>query len=203
MGRPRLRLRGELHLSDQLLRAHRPTRSAHSIVNPPGDNPPSGHTHTYNVTLSGNASVQIKDVIDVARPRRLGDRQFPALCLRRRGDGPHGRDSLGHEFRNLQDDYDVTTQTIVGAQVISSTVHHTDFFALPTLGANEERTNSSWPARPAVSAWNTCCGIACSCAPNGNTSSSSAVKNTTVNTEQRARDRLQVLIRGPRCLDSG
>jgi outer membrane immunogenic protein len=34
-----------------------------AIANPPGENPPDGHTHTYNTTLSGNASLQIKDVV--------------------------------------------------------------------------------------------------------------------------------------------
>jgi outer membrane immunogenic protein len=33
------------------------------IVNPSGENPPAGHTHTYDTTLSGSAALQIKDVV--------------------------------------------------------------------------------------------------------------------------------------------
>ena len=32
------------------------------IVDPLGENPPAGHTHTYATTLSGTAALQIKDV---------------------------------------------------------------------------------------------------------------------------------------------
>src|SRR5882757_4051373 len=34
-----------------------------NIVNPAGENTPDGHTHTYSTTLSGTASLQIKDVV--------------------------------------------------------------------------------------------------------------------------------------------
>jgi len=33
------------------------------IVNPAGENAPAGHTHSYDTTLSGNAALQIKDVV--------------------------------------------------------------------------------------------------------------------------------------------
>src|SRR5450756_404835 len=33
------------------------------IVNPAGSNPPAGHTYTYNMTLAGNAALQVKDVM--------------------------------------------------------------------------------------------------------------------------------------------
>jgi opacity protein-like surface antigen len=34
-----------------------------AIANPAGENPPAGHIHTYNTTLSGEAALQIKDVV--------------------------------------------------------------------------------------------------------------------------------------------
>jgi outer membrane immunogenic protein len=33
------------------------------IVNPPGSQPPPGHTYTYNTSLNGSAALQIKDVL--------------------------------------------------------------------------------------------------------------------------------------------
>lgn len=33
------------------------------IVDPAGENPPAGHTHTYDTTLTGSAALQIKDVV--------------------------------------------------------------------------------------------------------------------------------------------
>jgi opacity protein-like surface antigen len=33
------------------------------IVNPPGSNPPANHTYTYETSLTGNAALQIKDVV--------------------------------------------------------------------------------------------------------------------------------------------
>jgi outer membrane immunogenic protein len=34
-----------------------------NIANPVGENPPAGHVHTYDTTLSGSAALQIKDVL--------------------------------------------------------------------------------------------------------------------------------------------
>ncbi|MBW7965163.1 outer membrane protein [Bradyrhizobium sp. BR 10261] len=43
------------------------TRGSNSliIVNPPGDNPPTGTTDNYNVTLTGTAAAQVKDMISL------------------------------------------------------------------------------------------------------------------------------------------
>jgi len=113
-----------------------------AIVNPPGDNPPSGHTHTYNVTLAGNAALQIKDVITLRGRAGWATGNFLPYVF---GGVAVGRMDVARSVTssgNLQDDYDVTTTTIVGLQTISNTVHHTDFYQLPTLGQAEERTNS-------------------------------------------------------------
>jgi outer membrane immunogenic protein len=113
-----------------------------AIVNPSGENPPSGHTHTYNVTLAGNAAVQIKDVITLRGRAGWATGNFLPYVF---GGVAVGRMDVARSvtsFGNLQDDYDVTTQTVIGLQTISTTVHHTDFYQLPTLGQKEERTNS-------------------------------------------------------------
>jgi opacity protein-like surface antigen len=35
---------------------------ARDIANPTGENPPSGHTHTYHVSITGGASMEVRDV---------------------------------------------------------------------------------------------------------------------------------------------
>jgi outer membrane immunogenic protein len=116
-----------------------------AIVNPAGDTPPAGHTHTYNVTLSGNAALQIKDVMTF-RGRAgwaVGDLlpyAFGGLAVGRM-DASRSATVSG----NLQDDYDVTTTTIVPTTpptTITTITHHTDFSALPTTSQTEERTNN-------------------------------------------------------------
>jgi outer membrane immunogenic protein len=113
-----------------------------AIVNPTGDTPPAGHTHTYNVTLAGNAALQIKDAITLrGRAGWAADNFLPyaflGLALGRM-DVARSVTSSG----TLQDDYDVTTTTVIGGVAINNTVHHTDFSPLATLGKKEERTNS-------------------------------------------------------------
>jgi outer membrane immunogenic protein len=113
-----------------------------AIVNPSGDNPPAGHTHTYNVTLQGNASVQIKDVIALRGRAGWAAGNFLPYVF---GGVAVGRMDVARSvtsFGTLQDDFDVTTQTVVNNQVITNTTHQTLFSPLPTLGAKEERTNS-------------------------------------------------------------
>jgi len=104
-----------------------------SIVDPPGENPPPGHTHTYNVTLTGGAAAQVKDLVTLrARAGWAWDAFLPygffGVAVGRI-DISRGVTSSG----TLQDDYD----TFSGL----ATVHHTDFFLLPTLTEGEHKTN--------------------------------------------------------------
>jgi len=113
-----------------------------AIVNPTGDTPPAGHTHTYNVTLAGNAALQVKDVMTFrGRAGWAIDNFLPYAFL----GGAVGRMDVARSVSSsgtLQDDYDVTTNTVVGGVTVSNTVHHTDFSALAALAKKEERTNN-------------------------------------------------------------
>jgi outer membrane immunogenic protein len=111
------------------------------IVNPPGENPPAGHTHTYNTTLSGSAGLQIKDVVTF-RGRAgwaFGDALpyvFGGLAV--------GRVDVARAATvsyNKFDDFD-TTQ-IVGA--VTTTTHSTVFLGSNSQSSQERRSNSFVP----------------------------------------------------------
>jgi opacity protein-like surface antigen len=118
-----------------------------AIVNPSGETPPAGHTYTYNTTLSGNASLQVKDVVTF-RGRTgwaVGDflpYMFGGLAVGRVDTARAATVSW-----NKYDDYDTTTQTLVGivngAPIFTSTTTHTHAFV--GSGSNsdaEHRANS-------------------------------------------------------------
>ena len=113
-----------------------------AIVNPPGENPPAGHTHTYNLTLGGSAALQIKDVLTFRGRFGWATGNFLPYVFGGLAVGRMDAARSATLSGNLQDDYDVTTTTIIGGVAVNSTVHHTDFSALPTLSQTEERTNS-------------------------------------------------------------
>jgi len=112
------------------------------IVNPAGENPPAGHTHTYVTTLSGNAGLQIKDVVTL-RSRAgwaVGDALpyiFGGLAV--------GRADVSRAATvqyDKYDDYDVTTTTVAG---VTTTTHFTDYLGSSTLSSQERRSNSFVP----------------------------------------------------------
>jgi opacity protein-like surface antigen len=112
------------------------------IVNPAGDNPPTGHTHTYNVTLTGAAEAQVKDVITFRGRAGWASGNFLPYVF---GGLAVGRMDVARSVTssgNLQDDYDVTTTTVIGTTTINNTVHHTDFSQLQTLSQAQQRTNN-------------------------------------------------------------
>jgi opacity protein-like surface antigen len=106
-----------------------------AIINPPGENPPDGHTHTYNTTLSGNASLQVKDVVTF-RGRAgwaTGDfmpYMFGGLAVGR-VDVARSATVSYHKF----DDFD----TLVGGVVVHQTV---DLGTKNYPVSDEHRTNS-------------------------------------------------------------
>jgi len=112
------------------------------IVNPAGENPPAGHTHTYVTTLSGNAGLQIKDVVTL-RSRAgwaVGDALpyvFGGLAV---GRLDVSRAATVHYDK--YDDYDVTTTTVAG---VTTTTHFTDYLGSSTLSSQERRSNSFVP----------------------------------------------------------
>lgn len=113
-----------------------------SIVNPAGSTPPAGHTYTYNVTLAGDAALQIKDVMTFrGRAGWAYDNFLPYMF----GGLAVGRIAASRSATisgNLQDDYDVTTTNVVAGTAVSTITHQTDFYGLPTLSQSEARSNN-------------------------------------------------------------
>jgi outer membrane immunogenic protein len=108
------------------------------IVNPSGENPPDGHTHTYVTTLSGTGALEVKDVVTM-RGRAgwaVGDALpyvFGGLAV--------GRVDVSRAATvayDKYDDYDVT-QTIAG---VTTTTHHTDYLGSSSQSSQERRSNS-------------------------------------------------------------
>ncbi len=112
------------------------------IVNPAGENPPAGHTHSYDTTLSGSAALQIKDVVTFrGRAGWAYDCFLPYVF----GGLAVGRLDVSRSatvFYNKFDDYDVTTTATVNGVTVNNTVHHTDFLGSNTFSQTERRTNS-------------------------------------------------------------
>jgi opacity protein-like surface antigen len=109
------------------------------IVNPAGENPPAGHTHTYDTTLTGKASLQVKDVVTFRGRAGWATGDFLPYMF---GGLAVGRVDVARTATvsyTKYDDYDVST--IIGG--VPTIVHHTDnlgSFSYPT--SNERRTNS-------------------------------------------------------------
>src|SRR5690242_1231421 len=103
------------------------------IVNPTGENPPAGHTHTYNVTVTGNAAAQIKDAITFrGRAGWAADCFLPYVF----GGLAVGRMDISRSataFQSLQDDWTIT--------VAGVTIPQQSITPLATLSQNERRTN--------------------------------------------------------------
>lgn len=113
-----------------------------AIVNPPGEVPPAGHTHTYNMTLAGSAAMQIKDVLTFRGRAGWAAGPFMPYVFGGLAVGRMDAARSATVSGNLQDDYDVTTTTIVGLATVSNTVHHQDFFPLQTVAQTEQRVNN-------------------------------------------------------------
>lgn len=120
-----------------------------AIVNPPGENPPAGHTHTYNVTLTGAAAAQVKDMITFRGRAGWATGNFLPYIF---GGVAVGRMDVSRSVTSsgtLQDDYDTTTSTVIDGTAVTNTTHHTDVSQLQTLSQSQERTNifaAGWTA---------------------------------------------------------
>jgi opacity protein-like surface antigen len=109
------------------------------IVNPAGENLPAGHTHTYDTTLTGNASLQVKDVVTFrGRAGWAADNFLPYMF----GGLAVGRMDvarLATVSYDKYDDYDIQVPSGLG----TVTVHQRDFLGSNTYPtATEHRTNS-------------------------------------------------------------
>jgi outer membrane immunogenic protein len=113
------------------------------IVNPAGENPPAGHIHTYDTTLTGNAALQIKDVVTFrGRAGWAVDNFLPYVF----GGLAVGRVDVARWATvsyDKYDTYDVTTTNIVGGIPISTTTSKTVLLGSNTYPTStEHRTNS-------------------------------------------------------------
>jgi outer membrane immunogenic protein len=118
------------------------------IVNPVGDTPPTGHTYTYNTSLSGSAAMQIKDVVTFRGRAGWAAGNFLPYMF---GGVAVGRTDVSRSATvtyNRQDDYDVPVQTQVGFDpkgnpiIITNIVHHTDTSATVAASQQEARVNN-------------------------------------------------------------
>ncbi|HEV7880461.1 outer membrane protein [Bradyrhizobium sp.] len=118
------------------------------IVNPAGSLPPTGHTYTYNTTLSGNAALQIKDVLTFRGRAGWAAGNFLPYMF---GGVAVGRTDVSRSATityNLQDDYDVPVQTRVGTDllgnpiIVTNLVHHRDFTNTVAASQAEQRVNN-------------------------------------------------------------
>ncbi|GLH81114.1 hypothetical protein SSBR45G_60230 [Bradyrhizobium sp. SSBR45G] len=110
------------------------------IVNPTGVSPPSGHTYTYNTSVSSSAMLRIKDVTTLrGRIGWAGDSFLPYVF----GGVALGRMEVSRSAStsvSLQDDYS-TTATVGGVTV---TIPQSTTTSIPSLSTTyaEQRSNS-------------------------------------------------------------
>ncbi len=115
-----------------------------NIVNPTGEIPPSGHTYTYDTSLEGSASLQVKDVVTFrGRAGWAVDDFLPYIF----GGLAVGRVDVARSATvaySKFDTYSVPSISIVnGAAVVTGTTLRTDPLGSQSYpAATEHRTNS-------------------------------------------------------------
>ena len=116
------------------------------IVNPTGENPPAGHTHTYDTTLTGRASLQIKDVVTFRGRAGWAAGDFLPYMFGGLAVGRVDTARSATVSYTKWDDYDQTNQTTVifnGVPVTTTTTTHITSQTGPVSISNaEHRTNS-------------------------------------------------------------
>jgi opacity protein-like surface antigen len=118
------------------------------IVNPAGENPPAGHTHTYDTTLSGNAALQIKDVLTFRGRAGWAAGNFLPYMFGGLAVGRVDAQRSATVSYNKTDDYDTLLQTLVGFDgagnpiYTTTTVHHTDDLGSDSKSQTERRVNN-------------------------------------------------------------
>lgn len=117
------------------------------IVNPAGTNPPAGHTYTYNTSMTGAASLQVKDVLTFrGRAGWAYDNFLPYVF----GGLAVGRMDVARSVKTnvvLQDDQVVTTTDAFG---------NTTTVSLPPVYSNIpslSQSNSEHRANSFVAGW--------------------------------------------------
>ena len=116
------------------------------IVNPTGENPPAGHTHTYDTTLTGSASLQIKDVVTFRGRAGWAAGDFLPYMFGGLAVGRVDTARSATVSYTKWDDYDQTNQTTVifnGVPVTTTTTTHiTSQIGAGSVSNAEHRTNS-------------------------------------------------------------
>jgi outer membrane immunogenic protein len=112
------------------------------IVDPPGENPPTGHSHTYATTLSGTAALQIKDVVTFRGRAGWATGDFLPYVFGGLAVGRVDASRTATVFYNKFDTFDVTTINIVGGVAISTTTPQTVFLGSNTNSMTERRANN-------------------------------------------------------------
>jgi opacity protein-like surface antigen len=112
------------------------------IVNPPGTSPPAGHTYTYNTSLTGNAALQIKDVLTLRGRAGWAAGNFLPYVF---GGLAVGRMDVSRSVSSnvvLRDDEVDTTTNSLG--VITTTTKPPVFTQISSLTqtSSQERTNN-------------------------------------------------------------
>ncbi|RXT53588.1 outer membrane protein [Bradyrhizobium betae] len=119
-----------------------------AIVNPSGETPPAGHTYTYNTTLSGGAALQIKDIVTFRGRVGWDGGDFMPYAFAGLAVGRADVSRSATVSWTKLDDYDRTTQTLVGFTgagvpiYTTTTTHQTDNLGSNTQTQTERRTNS-------------------------------------------------------------
>jgi outer membrane immunogenic protein len=112
------------------------------IVNPPGSSPPINHTYTYNTTLTGAASLQVKDVLTLRGRAGWATGNFLPYVF---GGVAVGRMDVYRSVTSnvvLQDDATTTTTNLAGTV---TTVNLPPVFSnIPSLSQTQtqQRTNN-------------------------------------------------------------
>ena len=112
------------------------------IVNPPGSNPPLNHTYTYNTTLTGAASLQVKDVFTLRGRAGWATGNFLPYVF---GGLAIGRMDVYRSVTSnvvLQDDSTTTTTALDGT--VTTTTNPPVFSYIPSLSQTQtqQRTNN-------------------------------------------------------------
>ncbi|MHC6153440.1 MULTISPECIES: outer membrane protein [Bradyrhizobium] len=108
------------------------------IVNPKGETPPSGHTYTYNTTLSGSAALQVKDVTTFRGRAGWAAGNFLPYMF---GGVAVGRMSVSRSATVSFDKYDAWAETqTVGNNTV--TIQHNDYLGSGSAAQTEQRVNN-------------------------------------------------------------
>lgn len=111
---------------------------ARQIVNPKGETPPSGHTYTYNTTLSGNAALQVKDVTTFRGRAGWAAGNFLPYMF---GGVAVGRMSVSRSATVSWDKYDAWAETrTIGNNTV--TIQHNDYLGSGAASQTEQRVNN-------------------------------------------------------------